>query len=172
MVQVTKDANEVDNSLSLLFSVTNGVRQGGVLSPILFTVYLDDLLYRLKSLGLDVIGMAYLLVQSHNYADDAHSSSISFLVSYPDPPSTLHIAFLALSALHLMLKHCEEFISNIWIIKTQNVAEVNNSISETPENEIIAGHKWEGWVPKRMSWVLLALKDKPLEMVSYLKPVT
>ena len=62
MVQVTKDANEVDNSLSLLFSVTNDVRQGGVLSPILFTVYLDDLLYRLKSLGLNVINWDGLFV--------------------------------------------------------------------------------------------------------------
>ena len=30
------------------FSVSNGVRQGGVLSPILFTVYIDDLLTELE----------------------------------------------------------------------------------------------------------------------------
>ncbi len=30
--------------LSASFNVSNGVRQGGVLSPILFTVYVDELL--------------------------------------------------------------------------------------------------------------------------------
>ena len=34
------------------FEVANGVRQGGVLSPILFTVYLDELLQRLTSLDI------------------------------------------------------------------------------------------------------------------------
>ena len=31
------------NTLSSPFSVSNGVRQGGILSPILFNVYVDDL---------------------------------------------------------------------------------------------------------------------------------
>ena len=34
------------------FHVSNGVKQGGVLSPILFCVYLDELLLRLKCSGL------------------------------------------------------------------------------------------------------------------------
>ena len=38
-------------TVSPTFSVTNGVKQGGVLSPILFCVYIDELLYRLKSSG-------------------------------------------------------------------------------------------------------------------------
>ena len=37
--------------------------------------------------------------------------------------------------------------------------------SETPENEVIARHKWEGWVPKRMCWILLALKDTSLHLI-------
>ena len=32
--------------------MTNGVRQGGVLSPILFTIYMVDLLTGLKGLGV------------------------------------------------------------------------------------------------------------------------
>ncbi|MEE4247380.1 MAG: reverse transcriptase family protein, partial [Kangiellaceae bacterium] len=39
------------NSLSRTCEVSNGVKQGGVLSPLLFTVYLDELLERLKSTG-------------------------------------------------------------------------------------------------------------------------
>ena len=34
------------------FSVANGVQQGGVLSPILFTVYIDDLLSQLEDAGI------------------------------------------------------------------------------------------------------------------------
>ena len=34
-------------TLSTSFRVTNGVRQGGVLSPILFTVYIDELMQQL-----------------------------------------------------------------------------------------------------------------------------
>ena len=37
--------------VSPTFSVSNGVKQGGVLSPILFCVYMDELLYRLRLSG-------------------------------------------------------------------------------------------------------------------------
>ena len=37
---------------SVSFSITNGTRQGSVLSPALFAVYLDELLARLRSLGV------------------------------------------------------------------------------------------------------------------------
>ena len=37
---------------SSTFSVGNGVKQGGVLSPVLFTVYLDGLIDPLKKKGL------------------------------------------------------------------------------------------------------------------------
>ena len=32
--------------------MTDGVRQGGVLSPIVFTVYIDELVQRLQKLGM------------------------------------------------------------------------------------------------------------------------
>ena len=41
-----------NQSLSAPFSVSNGVRQGGVLSRILFTMYIDDLLVDLSNLGV------------------------------------------------------------------------------------------------------------------------
>ena len=49
-------------SYSEPFNVTNGVRQGGVLSPILFTVYLDELLLRLSNLGIGCHFGNHLLV--------------------------------------------------------------------------------------------------------------
>ena len=54
---------------SELFSLTNGTRQGSVLSPLLFSVYLDDLLVKLKnmSLGCHIKGF---WVGACGYADD------------------------------------------------------------------------------------------------------
>ena len=55
--------------VSSSFSVQNGVKQGGVLSPRLFNIYLDELLCRLKGSGM---GCYYgkLYVGSLAYAED------------------------------------------------------------------------------------------------------
>ncbi len=34
------------------FKISNGVKQGGVLSPVLFTLYIEELLIRLKQSGV------------------------------------------------------------------------------------------------------------------------
>ncbi len=57
------------NQMSEAFSVSNGVKQGGILSPVLFTVYVDELLQRLKASGMGCyIGNTFL--GSFGYADD------------------------------------------------------------------------------------------------------
>ena len=54
---------------SSTFRITNGTRQGSVLSPALFCVYLDDLLKELRQLGLGC-HMAGLWVGAVGFADD------------------------------------------------------------------------------------------------------
>ena len=75
------------STLSEPFGVSNGVRQGGVLSPILFTVYIDDLLLDLHQLGVGCFWNQHFVC----YADD--------------------VALLAPSpcALRLMLNRCYQF---------------------------------------------------------------
>ena len=82
--------NSIDSSK---FSVRNGVRQGGVLSPNLFTVYVDSLLDALRASGRGCYWHS-LFAGAFCYADD--------------------LAILAPSAdgLRKMLSVCEEFASS------------------------------------------------------------
>jgi hypothetical protein len=79
-----------NHSLSDSFSVSNGVRQGGVLSPVLFTVYIDELLGGLQSIGVGCHWKS-LFVGAVCYADD-----LALLAPSP-------------AALRLMLRFCEDF---------------------------------------------------------------
>ena len=58
-----------NNHISHKFDVTNGVRQGGVLSPLLFSVYVDELLEKLKSKGIGC-SIDHLFTGALGYADD------------------------------------------------------------------------------------------------------
>ena len=72
------------------FRVSNGVRQGGVLSPVLFSVYIDELLHKLKDSGVGYY-MGCEFAGGVCYADD-----LALLAPSP-------------SALRIMLHICEDF---------------------------------------------------------------
>ena len=55
------------NNLSEQFKLTCGIRQGSVLSPILFAVYIDDVLSTLSQYGCKINGISY---GSFMFADD------------------------------------------------------------------------------------------------------
>ena len=79
-----------DGARSHPFSTKNGVKQGGVLSPILFIVYFDELLISLKDAGVG----CYLgpnFVGGLGYADD------------------ITLVAPSLTALHEMLHTCKSF---------------------------------------------------------------
>ena len=61
-----------NSTFSELFSVSNGVKQGGVLSPILFSLYLDKLLVELRELGIGchMNGLFTGITGAFIYADD------------------------------------------------------------------------------------------------------
>ena len=58
-----------DTEISKKFSVQNGVKQGGILSPIMFTVYMDVLLLYLKKANLGC-HIGDLFMGALGYADD------------------------------------------------------------------------------------------------------
>jgi hypothetical protein len=72
------------------FNVCNGVRQGGVLSPVLFSVYMDDLIKELEISG-DGCYIGHIFFGALGYADD------------------LTLLAPAVQALARMLKVCERY---------------------------------------------------------------
>ena len=58
-----------NNVISDKFDVSNGVRQGGVMSPILFGIYIDELLIELKQKGIGC-HVGHYFCGAFGYADD------------------------------------------------------------------------------------------------------
>ena len=105
-----------NSTLSAPFGVTNGVRQGGVPSPILFTVYMDVLLTRLSSLGIGCYSGNHF-VGSLCYADDIA----------PSP-----------AALRILLDECEKFACEFGLLfnaaKTQLICFGTNGKMPSPHS--------------------------------------
>ena len=58
-----------NNSVSDYFTISNGVQQGGVLCPVLFSIYLDQLIAQLRHICMDCY-MNGLFTGVFIYADD------------------------------------------------------------------------------------------------------
>ena len=76
LVFYSADAHTLGNTTTSSLFVSNGVKQGGILSPILFNVYMDRLSVKLNAsnIGGDIGGV---LVNHLCYADDICLISLS-----------------------------------------------------------------------------------------------
>ena len=84
-------------AMSSHFSISNGVKQGGVLSLILFTIYIDNLIIQLMKFNIGCkIGNSFLCV--FGYADD------------------LTLLCLSLAGLKQMLNVCEDYAKEFNIL--------------------------------------------------------
>jgi len=83
--------------LSHSFNIVNGVRQGGIISPVLFCVCLDGLLQQLYNSGVGCF-IGKVFVGALSYADD-----VALLAPTP-------------SAMRKMLKICEEYGSEFSVV--------------------------------------------------------
>ena len=116
-----------NNAYSDYFSVSNGVKQGGVISPTLFTCYIDGMLERLKLSGLGChMGQEYTGCVS--YADD------------------LVLLAPSISALRGMISICEQYASEFKIkfngAKSQLLM-FDNSRVKADVNIFVCGEKVE-----------------------------
>jgi hypothetical protein len=114
-----------NNTMSNYFGATNGVKQGGVLSPTLYSVYIDDMLKELEQSGFGChIGQLY--TGSIAYADD------------------LILLSPTLFGLNRMIKVCEAYAKEHSIIFNGNKSKLmrfSKNLSETYSDVFVNGQK-------------------------------
>ena len=120
------------------FDVTNGVRQGGVLAPLFYSIYIDDLLEKLKRNGIGC-HIGHHFVGVFGYADD-------IILLCP-----------SVTGLMKMIRTCEEYANEHDILfnakkskylafgenrkyKTNHIVKVNNEVVDRCEKAEFLGH--------------------------------
>ena len=76
------------NTVSSSFHVTNGVKQGGIISPVLFIVYMDDLSTSLNNSGIGGHNGGKT-INNLCYADDIIMFDCALIIS--DAATTEHL---------------------------------------------------------------------------------
>ena len=128
-------------SLSDSFSVSNGVRQGSVLSPVLFSVYLDELLERLSNSG---VGCHWggSFIGALCYADDIVllapcASALRHMLNICDSYATSHgLIFNANKTQLICFRRCHAFrnipsivFSNVTLSFLDEVSHLGHSLT-------------------------------------------
>ena len=116
--------------LSTNFSVFNGVRQGGVLSPILFNVYVDELLVRLKQ---------------HDFGCHIGNRFVGGLCYVADDLTMLSPS---VRGLQKMVGICEEFANDyiVTFISGKTLCMCLGRMSEYPQPQIYLNRMILQWV--------------------------
>ena len=101
-----------NNTVTDPFTISNGVKQGGVLSPILFSLYLDQLISWLRYIGMGC-HMNVLLTGVFIYADDItllapSRASLALMLEQCESLSRTHDSLLnASKTKYRVFKRCE-----------------------------------------------------------------
>ena len=130
------------------FGVTNGVKQGGILSPILFALYIDELFVRLRESGYGChIGSLYM--GCFGYADDAMLLSpsvgtLKFMLSIVDKyGEEFNVKFNPDKCKLLCYPNCTNndfngiYYNHVYIENVQNAMHVGNIIGPKLGNQDI-----------------------------------
>ena len=101
-----------NNSVSDYFTISNGVKQGGVLSHVLLSLYLDQLIVQLRHLGMCCY-MNGLFTGLFIYADDitilapSRASMVLMLEKCESFALTHDILFNASKTKYMIFKRCK-----------------------------------------------------------------
>ena len=128
--------------MSDMFDVSNGVRQGGVMSPVLFGIYIDDLLLELKRNGTGCF-VGHHFCGAFGYADD-------IILLCP-----------TLSGLKEMIKICESYAieHNILFNGTKSKLLIFGREYDNP-NVIVNGYKVDVCIKAEYLGIILNTENK------------
>lgn len=145
------------NVESKKFNILNGVKQGGVLSPVLFAVYIDGLLLRLKQSGIGCC-MSNKYVGALSFADDitllcpTYSGLCKMVNICEVYAADFHIKFNGKKSKLLIFKgiNCNVSnkgitVGNDYVLPSETATHLGHKISVVDKDSIVNGAKADFW---------------------------